>query len=81
MFDQILVGVQCHLYEIIGKEEEEEVFQARNMLPLLASMGKITANGIPQEPLTEWMKTIGVLFKTTMALKNISSVTISFLTC
>ena len=48
MFDQLLVGVKCHPFGLIGREEEEEVVQARKILPLLTSMCKLTTNGIPQ---------------------------------
>ena len=81
MFDQLLGGVQCHPSELIGREEEEEVVQARKSLPLLTSRCKLTTNGSPQEPLAEWMRTIDVLFNTIMVLKPFSPMTISFLTC
>ena len=51
MFDQLLGGVKCHLDELIGREEEEEIVQARKSLPLLTSRGKLAANVSPQEPL------------------------------
>ena len=68
MFDQLLVGVQCHPSELIGREEEEEVAQARKSLPPLTSMCKLTNNDSPQEPLAEWIRTIDVLFNTIIAL-------------
>ena len=80
MFDQLLVGVQCHPSDIKGREEEEEVVQARKSIPLLTYRCKLTTNGIPREPLTEWMRTIDVLFNTIMLLKIFSPMTISFLT-
>ena len=61
MFDQLLGGVQCHPSEIIGREEEEGVVQARKSLPLLVSRCKMSTNVSPQEPLVEWMRTIDVL--------------------
>ena len=51
MFDQLLGGVKCHLDELIGREEEEEMVEARKSLPLLTSRGNLTANVSPQEPL------------------------------
>ena len=81
MFDQLLVGVQCHLDEQIVREEEEEVFQARESPTLLTLRCKLTAKGIPQETLTEWMRTIDVLFNTIMLLKPFSPMTVIFLTC
>ena len=69
MFDQLLVRVQCHLAELIGREEEEEIVQARNSLPLLVSRCNLTTNGSPKETLVEWMSTIYVLFNTKMVLK------------
>ena len=81
MFDQLLGGVQCHPSEPIGREEGEEVVQARKNLPLLASRFKLTTNGSPQEPLAEWMRTIDVLFNTIIFLKTFSPMTIIFLTC
>ena len=81
MFAELLGGVQCHPYELIGREEEEEVVQAIKSLPLLTSMCKLTNNVSPQEPLAEWMRTIDVLFNTIMVLKPFSPMTISFLTC
>ena len=80
MFDQLLGGVKCHPSEMIGREEEEEVAQARKSLPLLTSRCKLTTNGSPQEPLTEWMRTIDVLFNTIIVLKPFSPMTISFIT-
>ena len=55
-------GVQCHPSEMIGREEEEEVVQARKSLPLLTSRCKLTINVSPQVPLAEWMRTIDVFF-------------------
>ena len=81
MFEQLLGGVQCHPYELIGREYEEEEVQARNILPLLTSRCNLTTNGITQEPLAEWMRTIDVLFNTTMVLKPFSPMTTSFITC
>ena len=81
MFDQLFVGVQCHPDEPIVMEDEEEVFQARESLPLLTSRCKLTANGIPQETLAEWMRIIDVLFNTIMVLKPFSPMTIRFLAC
>ena len=81
MFYQLLGVVQCHPYELIGREEEEEVFQARKSLPFLTSRCKMTTNVSPQEPLVEWMRTIDILFNTVMVLKNVSPVSISFLIC
>ena len=63
MFDQLLVGVQCHPYELIVREEEEEVVQAKKSLTLLIPRCNLATNGSPQEPLLEWMRTIGFLFK------------------
>ena len=80
MFDQILGGVQFHPYEMIEREEEEELFQARKSLTLLTSKCKMTSNDSPQEPLTEWMRNIDVLFNTIMVLKQFSTMTIIFLT-
>ena len=60
MFDQMLKGVQCHPYDMIGKKEEEEVVQARKILPPLTSRCNVTTNGTPQEPLAEWMRIIDV---------------------
>ena len=51
MFGELLVGLQCHPSELIGREEEEELVQARKSLPLLTSRCKLTNNGSPQEPL------------------------------
>ena len=69
MFDQILEGVHCNPYEMIGREEEEELVQTRKSLPLLTSRCNLTTNGSPPEPLVEWMRNIDVLFNTIMALK------------
>ena len=69
MFDQVVGGVQCHPYELIGREEEEEVVQARKILPLLTSRCKLTTNVSPQEPLAEWMRTIDVFLNTIIVLK------------
>ena len=66
---------------MIGREEEEEVFQARKILPLLTYRCKLTTNGSPQEKLGEWMRTIDVLFNTTIVLKPFYPMIISFLTC
>ena len=81
MFDQLSGGVNFHIYDLIGREEEEEVAQARKILPFLKYRCKITTNGIPQEPLAECMRTIDVLFNTIMVLKPFSPMTISFLKC
>ena len=81
MFDQLLGGVQCNPYEMIGREEEEQLVQARKSLPLLTSRCKLTNNGSPQEPLAEWMSTIDFLFNAIIVLKTFSPVTIIFLTC
>ena len=69
MFDQILGGVQYHLAELIGREEEEELVQARKSISILAYRYNLTANGSPQEPLTEGMRTIDVLFNIIVVLK------------
>ena len=69
MFDQLLGGLKCHPYEIIRREKEEEVFQARKSLPFLTSRCKMTTNVSPQEPLVEWMRTIDILFNTIISLK------------
>ena len=61
MLDKLLVGVQCHPSELIGREEEEELVQARKSPPLLTSRCKINTNGSPQEPLVEWTRTIDFL--------------------
>ena len=79
MFDQLLGGVKCHPSELIGREEEEEVDQARKKLPLITSRCKLTTNGSPQEPLAEWMRTIDVLFNTIIILKPFSPMKIIFL--
>ena len=81
MFDQLLGGLQCHPYELIGREEEEEVFQLRKSLPLLTSRCKLTTNGSLQEPLVEWTSTIDVLFNTIIVFKPFSPMTTRFLTC
>ena len=81
MFDQLLIGVKCHTSELIGREEEEEVVEARKIHPLLISRCKLTTNGSPQEPLAEWIRTIDVLFNTIMVLKPFYPMTIIFLTC
>ena len=81
MFGQMLGGVQCHPYELIGREEEEEVVQARKSLPLLTSRYKLTTNGSSQEPLAECMRTIDVLFNTIIVLKPFSPMSIIFPTC
>ena len=81
MFDQLLVVVQCHMAEMIGREEEWEVVQAINSLPLLAYRCNLTANGSLQEPLAEWMRTISVLFNTIMVVKPFSLMKMIFLTC
>ena len=72
MFDQLLGGVQCHPSEMIGREEEEEVVQARKSLPLLTSRCKLTINVSPQVPLAEWMRTIDVFFNTNRPQNNFS---------
>ena len=77
----MLGGVQFHPSELIGREEEEEVVQARKIIPLLTSRCKLTTNVSPQEPLVEWIRTIDVLFNTIISLKLFSPMTISFLTC
>ena len=51
------------------------------ILPLITSRCKLTTNGCPQEPLTEWMRTIDVLFNTIIALKIFSPMAIIFITC
>ena len=66
---------------IIGREKEEEAFKSRDSTPLLTYRWKITANGSPQEPVAEWMRTIDVLLNTIMVLKPFSPTTIIFLTC
>ena len=71
MFDQLLGGVQCHAYELIGREEEGELVQSKNILPLLTSRCKLTTNGSPHEPLAQRMRTIDVLFNTIMLQKKI----------
>ena len=81
MFEQLMVGVQCHPSELIGREEEEEIVQARKSLPLLTSRCELTTNIIPQEPLAEWTSTIDVFFNTRIVLKIFSLMTINFLTC
>ena len=81
MFYQLLGGVQCHPPGLIAREEEEEVVQVRKSLPLLTSRCKITTNGIPHEPLSEWMSTIDFLLNTIISLKPFTPMTISFLTC
>ena len=53
MFDQLLGGVKCNESELIGREEEEELVQAVNSLPLLISRCKMTTNGSTQETLTK----------------------------
>ena len=72
MFYQLLGGVQCHMAELIGREDNEEIVQARKSLPLLVSRCKMTANISTQEPFSEWMRTIDVFFNTRMVLKNFS---------
>ena len=69
MIDKLFGGVHCHPSELIWREEEEEVVQARKNLPLLTYRCKLTNNGSPQEPLLEWMSTIDVLFNTIIFLK------------
>ena len=81
MFDQLLLGVMFNLDELVVREEEDEVIQARKILPLLTSRCKLTANVLPQEPLVEWMNTIYVLFHTTIVLKPFSPMKISFIAC
>ena len=81
MFDRLLVNVQYHPYEMIDREEEEELVQAIKSIPLLTSRCKLTTNGSPQELLAEWMRTIDVLFNTIMVLKPFSPMTIRFITC
>ena len=73
MFDQLLGGVQCHIYELIGRKEDEEVVQERYSIPLTTSRCKLTSNGSHREPLSEWMITIDVFLNTIMFL--------IFLTC
>ena len=68
MFNQLFGGVQCHPYELVGREEEEELVQARKSLTLLAYRCKLTTNGSPHETLAEWMRTIDVLFNTIIVL-------------
>ena len=81
MFDQLLGGVQRNLADPIGREEEEEVFKARNINPLLVYRCKLNANGSPQESLVERMRTIDILFDTIVILKPFSPMTIRFLAC
>ena len=81
MFDQLLGGVQCHPSELIGREEEEEVVQARKSTPLPKSRFKLTTNGSPQEPLAEWMRDIDDLFNTIIVLIPFSPMKTSFLAC
>ena len=81
MFYKLLGGVQCHLSELIGREKEEELVQARKSLPLLTSGYNLTTNGIPQETLAEWMRTVDVLFNTITVLKTFSPMTTIFITC
>ena len=81
MFYQQLGGVKCHPSELVGGEEEEELFQARKSIPLLTSRCKLATNGSPQEPLSEWMRIIDVLFNKIMVLKPFSPMTINFLAC
>ena len=71
LFDQLLIGVKCHTSELIGREEEEEVVHARNSLPLLTYRCKFTINGIPQDTLEEWMRTIDFFFNTTILLNRL----------
>ena len=80
MFDQLLGGVQCHPSKLIGRGGEEEIVQARKSLSLLTFTCKLTTNGITQEPLVEWMRTIDVLLNTIMVLKPFSPMTIRFIT-
>ena len=81
MFDQLLVCVQYHTYELIGREEEDELIQVRNSLTLLTSRCNLTTNGIPQETLAGWMRTIDVLFNTIMVLKPFSPTKVIFIGC
>ena len=81
MFDKLFGGVKCHPSDLIGREEEEEVVQERKSFPLLISRCNINSNGSPQEPFSEWISTIDVLFNTITALKQFSPMKISFLAC
>ena len=69
MFDQLLGGVKCNPYELVRREEDEEVVQVKKILPLLTYRCKLTTNCSPQEPLTEWMMNIDVFFNTIIVLK------------
>ena len=53
MLDQLLGGVKCYPYELIGSKEEEELAQARKIITLLTSRCNLTTNGSPQETLAE----------------------------
>ena len=81
MFDQLLVGVQCHPSNLIWGGEEDKVIQVRKSLTLLTYGCKLTNNCSPQEPLTEWMRTVDIFLDTIMVLKPFSTMKTIFITC
>ena len=54
MFYQLLGVVLCHPYELIGREEEEEVFQARKLI----FMGEIVLGKLWCKKIYQWSSSI-----------------------